>query len=132
MYQSFWHSQMLLMLSYVWWLTFISKEQQGAKHMPASVVHTPHEEKLWERAKNAVERSKLKKHTKFNDQDWGLVMHIFQGMKKKEAKSELVAELGKLGIPVVGEFVKRSSIKAALAAVDAKGVARKSARKDPL
>jgi hypothetical protein len=100
--------------------------------MPASVVHTPHEEKLWERAKNAVERSKLKKHTKFNDQDWGLVMHIFQGMKKKEAKSELVAELGKLGIPVVGEFVKRSSIKAALAAVDAKGVARKSARKDPL
>jgi len=123
---------MLLMLSYVWWLTFISKEQQGAKHMPASVVHTPHEEKLWERAKNAVERSKLKKHTKFNDQDWGLVMHIFQGMKKKEAKSELVAELGKLGIPVVGEFVKRSSIKAALAAVDAKGVARKSARKDPL
>lgn len=55
--------------------------------MPA-FVKTPAQEAKWKRAKDAVKRSRKKDQEQFTDQDWGLVTHIFQRIKKAQADGD--------------------------------------------
>ena len=53
------------------------------------------EERMWQQAKKYVAASKEKSTSDFADQDWALVQHIFQKMKKKY-QSRLPGEYPKL------------------------------------
>jgi len=45
-------------------------------------IKTAAQEAKWKRAKRAVSRSRHKKKKDFQKRDWGLVTHIYQGIKK--------------------------------------------------
>lgn len=51
--------------------------------MPIGAVKTPEQEGWWNKAKSIVAKQKSKPEGSFRDRDWGLTMHIFQGIKKK-------------------------------------------------
>lgn len=51
--------------------------------MPANVVKTAKDEKIWSMAKKRVAKSKDKSVSSLSGQDWGLVMNIFKAAKKK-------------------------------------------------
>lgn len=50
--------------------------------MPANIVKSPADEKKWDRAKKITRKQK----GKIEDDDWGLVTHIFKNMKKGSEK----------------------------------------------
>ena len=54
--------------------------------MPKGVVKTKKEEKLWERAKDAVSRNENVPQNKFKDEHWARVNALFQKMKPKKEK----------------------------------------------
>ena len=69
--------------------------------MPVNVVHTKAQENAWNKAKEAAAKSKGKGVSDLKDDDWGLVMHIYQKVTKSEelpelAKSELMKAIGSL------------------------------------
>jgi hypothetical protein len=47
--------------------------------LPANVVKTPKDEAMWKQAKKYASKSRNQKDSLY----WGLVMNIFQAMKKK-------------------------------------------------
>lgn len=70
--------------------------------MPAGVVKTKKDEKYWDKSKKNVRESKGKPQSKFKDQDWGLVQHIFALRKKKhEGKGKKKKKKAGPDIPMI-------------------------------
>lgn len=71
--------------------------------MPA-FVKTPAQEAKWKRAKDAVKRSRKKEQSDFSSTDWGLVTHIYQGIKKAQASGDY--DLAKSSHQKLKEYIK--------------------------
>jgi hypothetical protein len=60
--------------------------------MPVGVVKTKAQEVAWKAAKEAAAKSKGKSVSDLQDNDWGLVMHIFQNATKSEELPDFIKE----------------------------------------
>lgn len=68
--------------------------------MPINLVKTGKEEKIWNKKKKEVSKSKGKPQSQFTDRDWGLVNKLFQAAKKKYQGKSLPKKYA-------GAFVKK-------------------------